>query len=245
MKTFERLAFVSFWIHIIYVPLIMIGFPVSVVLVAKGLIIESFFEKGWFPVIHSVMAIFIFYFVLYCFWFWYKFDRYSHAILLLFFLNTFYAPYYFYQVKIKKRPLKNKKPKEEYVPFIKIEKGEEIEESDYGELTRKSLIGIVELWSNKDEQLNYQKENPDFNITEELFVQWEDLFSQWENISMFFTKEEQDQLVEFDIAIKSSQASLKPLYPPWDIFMKQSEWNTINKIAIRISAHLNFEGQKD
>nr|WP_321406857.1 hypothetical protein [uncultured Carboxylicivirga sp.] len=131
------------------------------------------------------------------------------------------------------------------MPFIEIEKGEEIEESDYGELTRKSLIGIVELWSNKDEQLSYQKENPDFNITEELFIQWEELFSQWKNISMFFTKEEQDKLVEFDIAVKNGQASLKPLYPPLDIFMKQSEWNTINKIAIKIIAHLNFESQKD
>jgi hypothetical protein len=31
---------------------------------------------------------------------------------LLFFLNAFYTPFYYYQVKIKKRPLRNKIDKE-------------------------------------------------------------------------------------------------------------------------------------
>jgi len=44
----------------------------------------------------------------YCIWFLFKYDRYSKSIFPLFFLNVFYAPIYFYRVKIKKIPLRNK-----------------------------------------------------------------------------------------------------------------------------------------
>lgn len=44
--------------------------------------------------------------------FFYKYDRYSKSIILLFLINILYSPYYYYQVKIKKRPLKNEIKKE-------------------------------------------------------------------------------------------------------------------------------------
>ena len=39
----------------------------------------------------------------YCIYFYYKHDRYSNAGLKLFFLNTFYTPFYFYNVIWKRK----------------------------------------------------------------------------------------------------------------------------------------------
>jgi hypothetical protein len=54
----------------------------------------------------------------YCVWFLIKFDRYSKSIFLLGFFNLLYAPIYFYRVKIKKRPLRNKSNKPTQKPDV-------------------------------------------------------------------------------------------------------------------------------
>lgn len=62
--------------------------------------------------------------------FFYKYDRYSKAILPLIFFNFAYSPYYYYQVKIKGRPLKNEIKKEPVIGnTIHLEEYEN--ESDY------------------------------------------------------------------------------------------------------------------
>ena len=53
----------------------------------------------WYPI-----AILLFYNL----WFFFRYDKYSSSIIFLIFFNAFYSPIYYYQVKIKKRPLRNK-----------------------------------------------------------------------------------------------------------------------------------------
>ncbi len=67
---------------------------------------------------------------LYCLRFWYKYDRYSKAIFPLIFPNLLYAPFYYYQVKIMKRPLINGIKKESVISRpIQLEEYEN--ESDF------------------------------------------------------------------------------------------------------------------
>ena len=61
-----------------------------------------------FMYIFNSLTIFSFINWIFCIRFWYKNDKYSSAIFGLFFLNALYAPFYYNQVIIKKRPLRNK-----------------------------------------------------------------------------------------------------------------------------------------
>ena len=108
MTLIEKIAYITFWINIVMLIFVFIG--ISIFFIS----IPDFFEllisnKGRNPINLSFMILqtaAVFHWG-YCIWFWSKFDKYSIAILPLFFLNVLFAPIYYYQVKIKKRPLRN------------------------------------------------------------------------------------------------------------------------------------------
>jgi hypothetical protein len=63
----------------------------------------------------------------YCLWFLFKYDRYSGSLIWLILFNVIYAPIYYYQVIIKKRPLEN-----EIISGQEVEeKKNEIEENNF------------------------------------------------------------------------------------------------------------------
>ncbi len=108
MKLIDRIAYITFWINILFI-LIMFVLPV-ITLNIPGLF-EKFTANNGMNIYNLPFQILSFAVIFhwgYCIWFLFKYDRYSKSIILLFFLNALYAPIYYYQVKIKKRPLKNK-----------------------------------------------------------------------------------------------------------------------------------------
>lgn len=67
-------------------------------------------ENALFVTINIIISYCSIFNWIYCLRFWYKYDRNSLSIIPLIFPHILYAPFYFYKVNIKKRPLKmNKK----------------------------------------------------------------------------------------------------------------------------------------
>lgn len=111
--------FVSFLPLAIYIP----DFPEQLIAFSKNKAVK---------IIYILISFCLLFNWIYCLRFWYKYDRYSLAIILLIFPHVMYAPIYYYQVKIKKRPLKNKKGKESKSVLGRTIQLQEYEsESDY------------------------------------------------------------------------------------------------------------------
>ncbi|MBI9062102.1 MAG: hypothetical protein JEZ14_08930 [Marinilabiliaceae bacterium] len=92
-----------------------------------------------FRTIHVILAIGSIINWFYCLWFWNKYDKFSKSGLLLYFPHILYAPFYYYQVKIKKRPLKGQQPSR---PVLLGQKTE-IEDREMVESTRENILDIL------------------------------------------------------------------------------------------------------
>ncbi len=108
MKLIDKIAFALFIVNLIFLitvvllPFFALFFPET--------FDKVFFSdnRSMFNMVATPLNMIIFLFWGYCIWFLLKYDRYSKSIFPLFFLNAIYAPIYYYRVKIKKRPLRNK-----------------------------------------------------------------------------------------------------------------------------------------
>jgi hypothetical protein len=235
MKLLDKIVFTSFIITLLFIA--------SVFLLMLFVIL--------FPEIHSLILsnreiistitipfyLIILFFWGYCVWFFYKYDRYSGSLLPLFLLGYFYAAYYYYNVKIKKRPLLNKNG--ELENNTKTERNL-IDENDFEELTRESIIGILELWSSKVEQIKFQESQADINVTEELLQQWEDLFIiDSKEMRQSFTNQEFKLLVQFDKLIHDNYEKLNQNFIKLNDFVETDEWKELNLSATKILKELN------
>ena len=117
---------------------LFVGF-IPIVLISQKLGNRLFYMFGsdTFMYIFNGLTFFSFINWIYCIRFWYKNDRYSKAIFPLLLPNVLYAPFYYYQVILKKRPLQNKIDS----PIVDTEKHENaIDQNDFVELTRKNIL---------------------------------------------------------------------------------------------------------
>ena len=148
MKIVEKVAYIGFWINI----LLIIGL-ISIIFLA--LIGIQFFElvssnEGNNPlnILYQFLAFFAFIHWIYCLWFLFKFDKYSKSLIPLLIFNVIYAPFYYYQVRIKKRPLKKDKIVKSKKVELSEDKSEEIDDKEFEELTRNNLVETLKLGSN-------------------------------------------------------------------------------------------------
>ncbi len=177
-----------------------------------------------------ILAILSFAHWIYCLWFLNKFDRYSGNLIWLILFNGIYAPFYYYQVIIKKRPLKNEiLSKHE---LAEKERKNEIEESDFAELMRQGIIEVLELWASKDKQKKLQESNSEINITEELFNQWKDYNIDKPNfLNEVFQLEERIAINQFDKVLNQKNELLNESYPRLHEFIDTEGWKKINGLA--------------
>jgi hypothetical protein len=200
------------------------------------------FQEKTFNLIYSTLTICSFVHWIYCLRFWYKYDRYSKAIFPLVFPHIIYAPFYYYQVKIKKRPLKGKLIKKE--PEDSNE-DLSITDTEFVELTRKNVFGVIDLWTSKENQLDYQKDVPIAQVSSELFCQWEDFyFPDSDDFSQSFNIEELEILTEFDKVLNDTVDKTHQNLPVIEEFIETEEWKEMNKKAIEIKKELNTVGNK-
>ncbi len=229
MKLIEKLAYISFWINIVFVIFVFIGMPVLIIK-SPGILDLWASNKGRNPIniTYAILSFAVVFHWGYCIWFLYKHDRYSKSIFLLFFFNFLYAPIYYYRVKIKKRPLRNKinKPKE-----VETE-DKSISDYEFIQLTRDSIIGVITLWSSREEQLEYQKSTPNAHLSTELFGQWSDLYTADSEVMTYaFDQHELEMLSKFDSALKGIEEKLIVEIPHIEDFIKTNDWEILNLLA--------------
>ena len=242
MKLLDKIVFASFIINLIFLisvilmPIFALTFPET--------FDRIFFSKDrtTFNLIVMPLNLIIFFFWGYCLWFLFKYDKYSKSIFPLFFLNALYAPIYYYRVKIKKRPLRNKinKPTKETET-----KGKSISEEEFIDLTRNNVFGVIDLWASKESQLEYQRNVPIAQVSDELFCQWEDYyFPASDDFRQIFNPTELKLLSEFDETLNAIADITPKNLPLIDEFIETEEWKTMNKKAIEIKNKLNTVGNK-
>lgn len=167
---------------------------------------------------------------IYCLWFLSKFDRYSGNLIWLLLFNGMYAPFYYYSVIIKKRPLKN-----EILSKQELEEKERkigIEESDFAELMRDGIIEVLNLWASEEKQTLLQKTNTEINITEELFSQWKDFnINKPGFLNEIFHLNERIAIKQFDKIINERNDLLMENYPNLPESITSANWKEISIMA--------------
>ena len=236
MKLLDKIVFASFIVNLIFI--ISVLFLPAFAILSPEIFDKIFFsdDRAMFNLIAMPLNFIIVFFWGYCIWFLFKYDKYSKSLLPLFFFNAFYAPIYYYRVKIKKRPLRNKinRPESKYVSENAIE------EKDFEKLTRDSIIEILKLWSSKSEQIDFQKTQSDINVTEELFEKWCDLFViDSEVIKSVFSTRELELLTQFDKFIHENNTQQNGEYSQLTDFIETSNWKELNLLAKKILRELN------
>lgn len=241
IKLIDRIAFITFWINIFVVIFIFIGMPILII--NKPDFIDPWItNKGINPfnMIMTVLYLAVFFHWWYCICFLFKYDRYSKSIIPLFFFNALYAPIYYYRVKIKKRPLRNKinKPQTD-------SEDKSISDEEFVDLTRKNVFGVIDLWASKDIQLDYQKNVPIVHVSVELFCQWADFyFPDSDDFKQSFSDLELKLLAEFNAEfIRITDKTPKDL-PIIEEFIDTEEWKNLNKKAIEIRNKINTVAPK-
>jgi len=227
----ERLAYFSYWINILFVPFIFIGMPILMITIPIST--NMLFDRGMniYKFIYLFFNALTFFHWCYCIRFLFKYDRYSKSIFPLFFFSVLYAPIYYYRVKIKKRPLRNEIKTEE-----KIESEDNsIEDSEFLEFTRNSIVSILKLWSSKKEQLEYQESDPSINVSSELFEQWNDFYtSDSEVLTEAFTPKQLNQLEKFDTELTIRSNPSNNALPNIIEYMKKEDWKVLNSLSIEL-----------
>jgi len=231
MKIIEKVAYIGFWINI----LLIIGLISILFLPLIGI---QFFEMvssngGNNPlnILYQVLALFAFIHWIYCLWFLFKYDRYSKSIIPLLIFNVIYAPFYYYQVRIKKRPLKDKIVKPKKVEPNKDE-AEEIDDEEFEELTRNNLVETIKLFGSEDYLIELQRNNYNLNILRELINQWNDFYlPESETIPELFTENELDLIVDFDKTLKEKQKTI--IDETIEDLKSNPDWKIINEKAKR------------
>lgn len=241
MKLIDRITYITFVINIVAILFYFIGLPIILMTVPESF--AKITEKGGqnpYNLSMTILSTIVFFHWVYCIWFLFKYDRYSKSIIPLFFFNVLYAPIYFYRVRIIKRPLRNKIDK----PGYKVESDDQnISDDEFLEMTRNSILGVIDMWTSKENQLEFLKELEFAQISEELFIQWHEIyFPDSNDFQQAFNKEELLLLSDFDGALKSIALKTPDNLSSIEEFIKTQEWLEMNQVSIEIRDKLNMVG---
>jgi hypothetical protein len=112
---------------------------------------------------------------------------------------------------------------------------EDIEnESDFSQITRENIFGLLGLFASNEQQAEYLKNYPDLNLADEMFIQWNDCYKpELDDFSSSFNEMELSLLSKFDAEIKRINSRLKSMLQnnnlPYSI-----DWRNINQLASEI-----------
>ena len=112
---------------------------------------------------------------------------------------------------------------------------EDIEnESDFSQITRENIFGLLGLFASNEQQAEYLKNYPDLNLADEMFIQWNDCYKpELDDFSSSFNEMELSLLSKFDAEIKRINSRLNSKlqnnYLPYSI-----DWRNINQLASEI-----------
>ncbi|WP_133242813.1 hypothetical protein [Pontibacter virosus] len=123
------------------------------------------------------------------------------------------------------------------VPLPVISMDEEIvSDEEMATRIRKLVLDVIELWSSKEAQLNYQKNVPIANVSAELFEQWTDFYNPDDRkFKMAFNETELKLLADFEHVLERETTRVSPYnVPDIELFVYTLEWREINNAAIEL-----------
>lgn len=239
MKLIDKIIYYFFWIYLFVILVQLATLPFFII---KPELMEDLIFGEKRELYFQILMPFAFIstsFWIYCLWFYMKFDSRSNKWFYLLFFNWIYAPIYYYEVKIKKRPLMGSGTDEVNSEM----KDNEVTDTEFVELTRQSVYSVIELWSSKESQLDYQGNVSVANVSAELYLQWEDFyFPDSDDFKQSFSKLELEILAEFDKTLNSSIDLTPENLPPIEDFIKTDEWRMMHNKAKEIKETLNTVG---
>ena len=109
----------------------------------------------------------------------------------------------------------------------------EEEDKEFAIRLRENLLDILDLWTSKDKQIEYQNNVPIADVSAELFCQWDDIYHP-ETIPfrLAFDEREREILSDFDKLV-NHVSDKTPTYLPYITdFIKTNDWLIVNQAAI-------------
>ena len=117
----------------------------------------------------------------------------------------------------------------------------EIDDKELAKRIRQNVLSILDLWSSKEEQLEYQRNVPIAQVSAELFCQWADDFYHPEStqFKMAFDEKEREILADFDKTFNHISEKTPNDLPYIDDFVKTKEWEVVNRAALETLEKIN------
>jgi hypothetical protein len=107
---------------------------------------------------------------------------------------------------------------------------------------RKNIIGLIELWSSKEEQLEYQKNVPIAQVSAELFCQWDDYYHPETKAHKLAFSEKETEIIDLfyqKIELVSEKKNPEDWFTYIDDFILTNDWIELNKLAKETLNNLN------
>jgi len=106
---------------------------------------------------------------------------------------------------------------------------------------RKNIIGLLELWSSIEKQLEYQKNVPIAQVSAELFCQWDDFYyPETDAHKLAFNKAEIEIIEIFSVKLNDIIKKTSNDLPYIDEFILTNEWGELNQLAKKTLENLNY-----
>jgi hypothetical protein len=106
--------------------------------------------------------------------------------------------------------------------------------SDLSDNVRRNLIEHLELLSDAERQIEYQKNVSWINVVPELFCQWGDSYiPDSPATAEAFTVQEREALAAFNQAFETISAALPNELPQLEAFMRTDDWQRLRDAARR------------
>lgn len=109
----------------------------------------------------------------------------------------------------------------------------EINENELAIRLRNNILGVLELWTSKNKQLEYQDNVPIANVSVELFCQWDDFYyPDSVHFKLAFDDKERESLDNFNKVLNHISDKTTENLPYISDFVKTNDWLLINQAAI-------------
>lgn len=111
----------------------------------------------------------------------------------------------------------------------------QIDDIELAKRIRQNVLNVLDLWSSKEEQLEYQKNVPIAQVSAELFCQWVDdsYYPDSRQFKMAFNEKERETLAAFDKTFNFISEKTPNNLPEIADFVKTEEWEVVNRAAIK------------
>jgi len=110
----------------------------------------------------------------------------------------------------------------------------EIDDIELAKRIRQNVLNVLDMWSSKEGQLEYQKNVPIAQVSAELFCQWVDdsYHPDSRQFKMAFNEKEREVLTDFDKTLNFISEKTPNDLPDILEFVKTNEWQIVNQAAI-------------